>query len=78
MASLNCRNHGTNKPRSYGNGQENAERDLGVLFFFVCAAEKTASGGWGIHGTTDIRSYGEARRAELRNYGKTELRKQAA
>ena len=41
MAYLNCRNHGTNEPLCYGNGQENAERDLGVLWVCVCAAEET-------------------------------------
>ncbi len=39
-AYLNCRNLGSTEPKSYGNGQDNAERDLGVLLVCVCAAEK--------------------------------------
>jgi len=33
--------HGINEPLCYGNGQENAERDWGVLLICVCATEKT-------------------------------------
>lgn len=40
MAYLNCRNHGTNEPLCYRNGQENAERDLGVLCVCVCAEKE--------------------------------------
>ena len=40
MAYLNCRNHGTNEPLCYGNGQENAERDLGVLCVCVHSSEE--------------------------------------
>jgi len=40
MAYLNCRNLGTNELLCYGNGQENAEKDLGVLWVCVCAEEK--------------------------------------
>ena len=38
---LNCRNHGSTELRSYGNGQEYTEGDLGVLLIRVCAANKT-------------------------------------
>ena len=41
MAYLKSLNHGNRELRRYGNGQENAERDLGVLWVCVCAAEKT-------------------------------------
>ena len=37
MGYLNCRNHGTNEQRRYGNGQEYTEGDFGILFICVCA-----------------------------------------
>ena len=39
------------------------------MLLFVCAAEKAASGGWGIHGATELRNHGKR---GARNNGVTE------
>lgn len=51
------------------------ERGLGFLLVFVCVAEKAASGGWGIHGVTELRNYGKRGTQDIRNHESMELRR---
>ena len=54
------------------NDQGDSKRPVVVLLLCVLAAEKTTSGGCGIHGGTDRRNYGERIAQELRRSPKGE------